>query len=142
MEGIKLKYTEIEKLIIIQSVIDKKTGKEASTKLNLSQRQIWRLVDKIKHKGNIGIKHGNSINSKLKFITTDFKENIVALKSSYDYCDTNFAHFRELLLERENINISHTSLYKILSEYNIKSKKKHKDRKLIDKEKENLMKEI
>ena len=41
---------EIEKLIIIQSVIDKKrTGKEASAKLNLTQRQIWRLVDKVKH---------------------------------------------------------------------------------------------
>lgn len=130
MERIKLNDMEIEKLIIIQSVIDKKrTGKEASAKLNLTQRQIWRLVDKVKHKGNIGIKHGNSINSKPKFITTDFKENIVALKASYDYCDTNFTHFRELLLERENINISYTSLYKVLSEYNIKSKKKHKDRK-------------
>ena len=79
MERIKLNDMEIEKLIIIQSVIDKKrTGKEASAKLNLTQRQIWRLVDKVKHKGNIGIKHRNSINSKPKFITTYFKENIVA----------------------------------------------------------------
>ncbi len=122
---------EIKKLIIIQSVIDsKRTAKEASNILNISERQVWRLVSKVRNNGNIGIKHGNSINSKPKYITAEFKENIVSLKLSDNYCDANFTHFKELLSERENINISYTSLYKILTEYNIKSKKKHKDRKI------------
>lgn len=41
MKGIKFTEMEIEKLIVIQSVIDgKRTGKESSNKLDLSERQI------------------------------------------------------------------------------------------------------
>lgn len=130
MKGIEFTEMDIEKLIVIQSVIDgKRTGKEASNKLGLSERQIWRLVKKVKDKGIEGIKHGNCFNKQPKFITDEFKEYIKNLKLSDDYCDTNFKHFQELLEERENIKISYTSLYKILTEYGIKSKKKHKDRK-------------
>lgn len=129
MEGVNFTEMETNKLIIIQSVIDgKRTGKEASNKLHLSQRQIWRLVAKIKNNGIEGIKHGNCFIKKPKFITDDFKKNIISLKLSDDYCDTNFTHFQELLEERENIKISYTSLYKILTQYGIKSKKKHKKR--------------
>lgn len=131
MKGIELTEMEIEKLIVIQSVIDgKRTGKEASDKLNLSERQIWRLVKKVKDNGIEGIKHGNCFSNQPRFITDEFKENIKKLKLSNDYSDTNFTHFQELLEERENIKISYTSLYKILTEYGIKSKKKHKARKI------------
>lgn len=130
MKGIEFTEMNIEKLIVIQSVIDgKRTGKEASNKLNLSERQIWRLVKKVKNNGIEGIKHGNCFIHQPRFITSEFKEHIKNLKLSDDYCDANFKHFQELIEERENIKISYTSLYKILTEYEIKSKKKHKDRK-------------
>lgn len=130
MKGIEFTEMDIEKLIVIQSIIDgKRTGKEASIKLNLSERQIWRLVKKVKDNGIEGIKHGNCFNKQPRFITNEFKEKIKDLKLSEDYCDTNFSHFQELLEEHENIKISYTSLYKILSEFDIKSKKKHRDRK-------------
>ena len=130
MKGINFTDMDIKKLIVIQEVIDgKKTGKQASDKLDLSERQIWRIVANVKNKGNIGIKHGNCFNKKPRFITDEFKKKIKDLKLSEDYCDTNFTHFQELLEERENIKISYTSLYKILTENGIKSKKKHKDKK-------------
>lgn len=130
MKGMEFTEMDIEKLIVIQSVIDgKRTGKEASNKLNLSERQIWRLVKKVKNSGVVGIKHGNCFIHQPRFITFEFKEHIKNLKLSDDYCDANFKHFQELLEEHENIQISYTSLYKILTEYGIKSKKKHKDRK-------------
>ena len=130
MKGIEFTEMDIEKLIVIQSVIDgKRTGKEASNKLNLSERQIWRLVKKVKNSGVEGIKHGNRFIHQPRFITFEFKEHIKNLKLSDDYCDANFKHFQELIEEHENIKISYTSLYKILTEYGIKSKKKHKDRK-------------
>ena len=129
MKGVKFTEMDIEKLIVIQSVIDgKRTGKEASDKLNLSQRQVWRLVRKVKDNGIEGIKHGNCFNKQPKFITNEFKEKIKNLKLSENYCDTNFSHFQELLEERENIKLSYTSIYKILSEFDIKSKKKHRSR--------------
>ena len=130
MKGMEFTEMDIEKLIVIQSVIDgKRTGKEASNKLNLSERQIWRLVKKVKKSGVEGIKHGNRFIHQPRFITFEFKEHIKNLKLSDDYCDANFKHFQELIEEHENIKISYTSLYKILTEYGIKSKKKHKDRK-------------
>ena len=130
MKGIEFTDMDIEKLIVIQSVIDgKKTGKQASEKLNLSERQIWRLVAKVKNNGNKGIKHGNCFNRNPRFITENFKNKIKDLKLFDDYCDANFTHFQELLEECENIKISYSSLYKILTEKGIKSKKKHKDKK-------------
>ena len=116
MKGIEFTDMDIEKLIVIQSVIDgKKTGKQASEKLNLSERQIWRLVAKVKNNGNKGIKHGNCFNRNPRFITENFKNKIKDLKLSDDYCDANFTHFQELLEERENIEISYSSVYKILT---------------------------
>lgn len=130
MKGNEFTDMDIKKLIVIQEVIDgKKTGKQASQKLNLSERQIWRLVAKVKQNGNVGIKHGNCFNRRARFITEDFKNKIINLKVSYKYCDANFKHFQELLEERENIKLSYTSVYKILTEKGIKSKKKHRDRK-------------
>lgn len=130
MKGINFTDMDIKKLIVIQEVIDgKKTGKQASDKLNLSERQIWRIVANVKNKGAVGIKHGNCFTQKPHFITDEFKKKIMDLKLSENYCDTNFTHFKELLEERENIKISYTSLYKILTENGIKSKKKHRDKK-------------
>ena len=130
MKGINFTDMDIKKLIVIQEVIDgKKTGKQASDKLNLSERQIWRIVANVKNKGAVGIKHGNCFTQKPHFITDEFKKKIMDLKLSENYCDTNFTHFKELLEERENIKISYTSLYKILTENGIKSKKKHRRKK-------------
>ena len=81
MKGNNFTDMEIGKLIVIQEVIDgKKTGKQASNKLDLSERQIWRLVAKVKKQGNIGIKHGNCFNQNPKFITDDFKKHIIMKK--------------------------------------------------------------
>ncbi len=131
MKGIEFTEMEISKLIVIQSVINgKRTGKEAAYELGISERQLWRIVKKVKENGIEGVKHGNCFNKKPRFITQNFKLKIKNLKLSDDYCDTNFTHFKELLEEKENIKISYTSLYKILSEFGIKSKKNHKERKI------------
>lgn len=125
-------YTEMElkQLNIIQSVIDgKRTGKEASKSLEISERQVWRKVRSVKDYGDVGIKHKNKNRKPSHTINNDLKNRIVQLKLSNDYCDTNFTHFMELLDERENIKISYTPLYNLLTFAGIKSKKKHKDRK-------------
>lgn len=131
MKGIEFNKMELKKLNIIQSVIDgKRSGKEASVVLHISERQVWRLVNKVKTMGEEGIKHGNKFNKPKHSIPDDLKQKIINLKLSDDYCDTNFSHFRELLEERENIKISYSPLYYLLREADIKSKRKHKDRKI------------
>lgn len=120
---------DVQKIIIIQSVIDKKrTGKEASQVLNISERQVWRLVKKAKEKGINEITHGNRNKVPKNKTPNDIIEKVVKLKKSHNYEDANFKHFTELLEEKENIKLSYSTVYNIMKQNNIISKNKHKDR--------------
>lgn len=122
---------ELKRITIIQSVIDKKrTQKEAADALNISDRQIRNIIRRYKKEGPDGIKHKNKFNKPSRAFSEDFKKKIIDLKLSDDYIDTNFSHFKDLLEERENIKISYSALYKILSNENIKSKKSHRAKKI------------
>lgn len=129
MKGNNYSMEELKKLTVIQSVIDgKRTGKEASEILELSERQIWRLVKKVKEEGIEGIKHGNCKRTPNNKTPLETIEKIISLKKSYNYEDANFNHFRDLLEERENIKISYSCLYNILKNNGFVSKNKHRDR--------------
>lgn len=129
MKGNYYSMEEVKKLTVIQMVIDnKRTGKEASEILELSERQIWRLVKKVKENGIDGIKHGNQQRIPKNKIPLDTINKIIDLKKSYDYEKANFNHFRDLLEERENIKLSYSCLYNILIKNGFVSKNKHKDR--------------
>jgi len=129
MKGNYYSMKEVKKLSVIQSVIDgKRTRKEASEILQISERQIWRLVKKIKQDGIYGIKHGNCNKTPRNKTSLETIEKIVRLKKSYEYEEANFNHFRDLLKERENINISYSCLYNIMLQNGFVSKNKQKDR--------------
>ena len=122
---------ELKRITIIQSVIDKKrTQKEAAIALKLSERQIRKIIKKYKEEGLDSIKHGNKNNKPVHAFSETFKDNIIKLKLSNNYIDTNFSHFRDLLEERENIKISYSALYNILKSNGINSKKSHRSKKI------------
>ena len=124
MKGKIYTMKEVNRMIVIQSIIDnKRTGKEASEVLNLSERQIWRLVKKAKDKGIDNLKHGNCNKIPKNKVTDDIINKIVELKKSYNYEDANIMHFTELLGERENISLSYSTVYNILKKKGIISKK-------------------
>lgn len=121
---------EVKRIAIIQSVLDKKrTQKEASEALNLSERQIRKIVKRYREEGVEGIKHKNKTHKPVHTFSKETREKIVELKKSDDYIETNISHFRDLLEERENIKISYSALYNMLKEAGIKSKKSHRDKK-------------
>ena len=131
MKGENYSMKEVKKMTVIQSVLDGiRTGKEASEILNLSERQIWRLVKKVKEKGIEGIKHGNCNRSPKNKLSPEIVSKIIDLKKSYNYENANFAHFRDLLEENENIKISYSCLYNIMKSNGIISKNKNKDRRI------------
>ena len=114
---------EIKRISIIQSVIDKKrTQKEAAISLKLSERQVRKIVKRFREEGPDGIKHRNKTHKPAHTFSDEFKQNIINLKNTEDYKDTNFSHFRDLLKERENINISYSALYNIFKNNGINSK--------------------
>lgn len=129
MEGMYYSMKDIERMIVIQSVIDKKrTGKEASDVLSISERQIWRLVQKAKKNGINNLKHGNYNKPPKNKIPDEVINKVVKLKRTYIYEKANFKHFTELLKEKENIDLSYSSVYKILKNNGFISKNNHKDR--------------
>ena len=122
---------EIKIISIIQSVIDKKrTQKEASIALKVSDRQVRNLVKRFREEGPEGLKHKNKFHKPSHAFQQDVIDKIIKLKLSDNYVDTNFSHFRDLLKEREGISISYSALYNILKSNNINSKKSHRDRKI------------
>ena len=122
---------ELKRISIIQSVVDKKrTQKEAAIALKISDRQVRNLVKRFKEEGAEGLKHKNKLHKPSHALQQNIIDKIVKLKLSDNYIDTNFAHFRDLLNEREGITISYSALYKILKSHNINSKKSHRDKKI------------
>ncbi|MFA7515056.1 MAG: ISNCY family transposase [Bacilli bacterium] len=131
MKGFEFTMTELKKLHIIQSVFDGiRTGREASNSLGISERQVWRLVARVKTQGQLGITHANKFNKPIHAFSTEFKDKIVELKLSDKYCEANISHFKDLLKEFENITISYSSLYNILKKKGIVSPMRYKEKKI------------
>ena len=60
MRKVKLRMNELEKYNIIKNLVDNNGNKNnAAIKLNLSRRQIDRLINKYKEKGKSSFVHGN-----------------------------------------------------------------------------------
>ncbi len=62
-------------------------------------------------------------------MTDQLKAAIIRLKGQEPFINANFTHFQELLAEHEQIHISYTPLYKILTEAGLASPKKRRKRK-------------
>lgn len=126
MRKVELRMNEQLKYEVIKELVDHNGNKNrASKKLNLSIRQINRLIKIYKEKGKAGFVHGNR--SKLPAITIDksISEDIVLLYK-HKYQDFNFRHFFEYLNEEENIHVSYKYVYNILTKNNIISPKARK----------------
>jgi transposase len=74
--------------------------------------------------------HQNTGRKPAHAIGESLVSQIVSFKQSALYCDANFRHFRELLERLENISISYSSLYTLLSKAGLKSPKKRRRIKL------------
>lgn len=145
MRKVELRMNEQLKYDVIKELVDHNGNKNrASKKLNLSIRQINRLIKIYKEKGKAGFVHGNR--SKLPAITIDksISEDIVLLYK-HKYQDFNFRHFKEYLEEEENIHVSYKFIYNTLTKAGIlspkarrRTKREFKKQQLLREKKINL----
>lgn len=121
---------EISRLRVINQTIDRViTIREAARILNLSERQVLRLKKGVVNQGPAFIIHKNRGRKPKHAICDEIKKKVVELKKS-KYEEANFAHFKELLEEREGICLSYSSVHRTLTSSGIKSPKKHRKRKV------------
>ena len=140
MRKVELRMNEKEKYEIIKELVDHNGNKHrASMKLNLSIRQINRLINIYKEKGKSGFIHGNRSKKPSTTLDKSISENIILLYNT-KYQDFNFCHFKEYLEDEENIKVSYKFIYNVLTNNGILSPKARRKtkRKFI---KQQLLKE-
>ena len=104
MRKVKLRMNEYHKYSIIKNLVDNGGNKNnAAIKLNLSRRQIDRLIIKYKEKGKSGFVHGNRGHKPTNTLDLTISQNIILL-----YQNKYYNHFKDLLEEKENIKSRRT----------------------------------
>lgn len=131
VEYLMLKQKDLKRATLIEACIKGEcTVKQVATVLGLSERRVKQIKKEVKENGVKSIQHGNRGRKPKNTISDEKRKKILELRSSYEYEISNFKHFQELLKERENIDISYSTLYNILRNAGIKSPKKHRKTKL------------
>lgn len=121
MRKVVLRMKENDKYKIIKNLVDNNGNKNtAAIKLNLSRRQIDRLIIIYKEKGKSGFVHGNRGHIPTKALDKSISDTIILLYKN-KYYDCNFNHFKDLLKERENIDVSYNYIYSTLTKNGIYS---------------------
>ena len=116
----------------------------ACKKLNLSRRQVDRLIIKYKENGKYAFIHGNRSKKPINAYDKSISNDIILLYKN-KYYDFNFNHFKDFLENFENINVSYDFIYKTLSKEGIlspkarkKTKRAYAKKKLLEEKKINL----
>lgn len=123
------KYEVIKKLTETNG--NKKT---AALKISCTERHINRLINGYKEKGKVYFIHGNRGRQPAITILPETKQVVLDLYlTKYNNC--NLTHFSELLRERENIQVSVSTIASILrKEYILSPKAKRSTKKAVKKE--------
>ena len=106
------------------------TNAEAARELGLSVRQVQRKKKAFDESGMAAVIHKNAGKTPNNAYSDAFKEKIVELYKS-EYFGWNFSHFRDILEEEHDINVSRAFVHNLLRAYGVKSpnrKKKRKDK--------------
>jgi len=88
------------------------TRAEAARKLEISERQLYRIQKTYREKGEQGLVHGNRGKGSHRRISGEIKEQIKMLLED-QYNDYNTLHFQEILTEEYGIKIGYCTLQSI-----------------------------
>ncbi|OGF08466.1 MAG: hypothetical protein A2509_07225 [Candidatus Edwardsbacteria bacterium RIFOXYD12_FULL_50_11] len=133
-ERITLTMSELHKLDIIQrSLRGSISVSTTATLLSLTERQIYRLRDKVRHLGPPGIAHGNRGRSSPRKIPDRLRDRIIALRRTV-YAKFNDTHFTEALAEEHHITLGRSTVRTILRNHGLGPKRvrrqpKHRSRR-------------
>jgi len=124
-ERVTLNMKEIKRIYVMQQVAEQKmTGLEASHHLDLTVRQVRRLVARYRNKGAAGLIHGNRGRAAHNRIEAGLQVKIQGLAQE-EYKDYNDSHFTEELVERYGVQVSRSTVRRIRREMGQKSPRKH-----------------
>lgn len=117
---------EIKRLKVMSMLEERlMTRTEAAEKLNVSERQVYRIQKSYREKGEQGLVHGNRGKPSQRRISKQVRTKIQKLLMD-TYSDYNTLHFQEILSEQYDINISYSTLQSIRREVGYPTPRKKK----------------
>ena len=126
MPYISMSQKELNKYDIIQRSLRKEiTVQKASELLNLSERHIYRLRDRVRKKGAQGLVHGNRGKSSNRRIPDKERQKIIKLLRQY-YSDFKPTHASEKLEENHGIKRDPKTIRQIMIDEGLWIPKKRK----------------
>jgi transposase len=115
MRGLTLTEKEQTRLQTMNGVVGREwTVAEAAQVLGLSERHAWRLLARYRNEGAVALAHGNRGRVPHNATPTAVQVQIVTLARDR-YGGVNHTHLTELLEEREDINLSRSTVRRILT---------------------------
>lgn len=126
--GVRMSFKESFEVDVCHQVLRGEIpAKLAALKINKSYRQTLRIIDKVRLKGIIGIKHGNYAKTPVNKSDSELKKKILNLYKS-EYYDFNMTHFLELLKKDHGYNIPYET-FRLWAHSVDHVKRKHRKRK-------------
>ena len=127
MEGKVTLNEKEQRRIMVLNEVEKGviTGIQAAGLMDLSLRQVRRLLARYRKEGARALAHGNRGKKPPNTIEEELKQQVLKLAST-KYSGFNHQHFTELLAEREGIFVSRSPVRNILLESGIKSPRKRR----------------
>ena len=135
MRKVELRMNEERKYKVIKKLVETNGNKKrAAIELDVTVRQINRMIAGYKAWGKEFFVHGNRGRQPQHALSPELKQKIIDLYTS-KYWDCNYRFFTELLAKHENINVSESVVRKLLiDEYLISPKCQRKTKRRIKRE--------
>ena len=116
MRKVELRMNEERKYKVIKKLVETNGNKKrAAIELDVTVRQINRMIAGYKAWGKEFFVHGNRGRQPQHALSPELKQKIIDLYTS-KYWDCNYRFFTELLAKHENINVSESVVRKLLIE--------------------------
>ena len=125
-ETVTLSRQEMKKILVVGKIIDgHMTNNEGAIALGITIRQIIRLKNKYISEGAQGIAHKNRGRKPAHALSEETKEQAATLYTT-KYHGSNSCHFAELLQEHEGMELSSSSVRRILLAKGLKQAKQRR----------------
>ncbi len=112
-ETITLNTQEQKRMMVLNRLlVGQLTAVEAAVLLDLSERQVRRLLAAYQKEGAAALVHGNRGRKPVQAISEEVRRQVIELAST-KYAGCNYQHLRDLLAEREGIEPSRASVRRI-----------------------------
>lgn len=126
MKGLTLSRREQARVEVLNRVLEGRLGvKEAAEVMGVSERHSWRLLAAYRKEGIAALANKNRGRQPAHAIPEGIKERVRALAQG-TYMGFNHCHLTEVLVEREGLHISRSSVRRILHCVGMKSPRKRR----------------